>query len=119
MRLADQLAIEWEGEDIQVVGVIATMPQPYERSLRFEFDIERVLTPHAVVPGHVAISWWGTPERAGQRATLPELRADRPGSEMAHVVVERLARPRLADLLQCSGDCAVQCSALARQQIAI
>src|SRR6185369_2999557 len=75
MRLADQLAIEWEGEDIQVVGVIATMPQPYERSLRFEFDIERVLTPRAIVPGHVAISWWGTPERTGQRATLPELRA--------------------------------------------
>jgi len=75
MRLADQLAIEWEGEDIQVVGVIATMPQPYERSVRFEFDIERVLTPHAVVPAHVAISWWGTPERAAQRATLPELRA--------------------------------------------
>ncbi|HEX3170215.1 MAG TPA: DUF4131 domain-containing protein, partial [Burkholderiales bacterium] len=65
MRLADQLAIEWEGEDIQVVGVIATMPQPYERSVRFEFDIERVLTPHAVVPAHVAISWWGTPDRAG------------------------------------------------------
>ncbi len=75
MRLADQLAIEWEGEDIRVVGVIATMPQPYERSVRFEFDIERVLTPRAIVPGHVAISWWGTPERTGQRATLPELRA--------------------------------------------
>src|SRR4029077_1965613 len=35
----------------------------------------RVLTAHASVPAHIAVSWWGTPDRAGQRATLPELRA--------------------------------------------
>jgi competence protein ComEC len=74
-RLADELPVAWEGENIQVVGVIAAMPQSYERNLRFEFDVERVLTPQAIVPAHIALSWWGTPDRAGQRATLPELRA--------------------------------------------
>ena len=74
-RLSDALPIAWEGEDIQVVGVVAAMPQPYERSLRFEFDVERVLTPQAVVPAHIALSWWGSAARDGRAATLPELRA--------------------------------------------
>ena len=74
-RLADALPVQWEGADIQVVGVVATLPQPYERSLRFEFDVERVLTPDAVVPAHIAVSWWGSPARDGRPATFPELHA--------------------------------------------
>src|SRR5215471_13614406 len=42
-RLADELPAEWEGRDIRVEGVVAGLPQPSERSLRFEFDVERVL----------------------------------------------------------------------------
>ena len=74
-RLADALPVSWEGADIQVVGVVAALPQPYERSLRFEFDVERVLTPDAIVPAHVALSWWGSPARDGKPATFPELHA--------------------------------------------
>ncbi len=74
-RLADELPVEWEGEDIQLVGVIAAMPQPYERSVRFEFDVERVLTAQAMVLAHIAVSWWGRRIAAFSVATLPELRA--------------------------------------------
>ena len=74
-RLADALPVQWEGADIQVVGVVAALPQPYERSLRFEFDVERVLTPDAVVPAHIALSWWGSAAREGRPATFPELHA--------------------------------------------
>jgi competence protein ComEC len=74
-RLSDALPAQWEGADIQLVGVIAAMPQPYERSLRFEFDVERVLTPYAEIPAHIALSWWGSPARDGKPATLPELHA--------------------------------------------
>jgi len=74
-RLSDALPAQWEGADIQLVGVIAAMPQPYERSVRFEFDVERVLTPHAEIPAHIALSWWGSPARDGRPATLPELHA--------------------------------------------
>ncbi|MDB5812274.1 MAG: internalization-related competence protein ComEC/Rec2 [Betaproteobacteria bacterium] len=74
-RLADELPVAWEGESIEVVGVVSAMPQAYERSVRFEFDVEHVLTPGADVPTHIAVSWWGTPERGAQRATLPALRA--------------------------------------------
>jgi competence protein ComEC len=75
LRLDDALPAQWEGRDIQLVGVVAAMPQPYERSLRFEFDVERVLTPEAVVPAHIALSWWGSAARGEQPATPPELRA--------------------------------------------
>ena len=75
LRLADALPVQWEGADIQVVGVVATLPQPYERSLRFELDVERVLTPDAVVPARLAVSWWGSQARDGKPATLPELHA--------------------------------------------
>src|SRR6188474_2015008 len=55
-RLGDALPPEWEGRDIAVVGVVAGLPQAYERGVRFEFDVERVLTPEAVVPRRVVLS---------------------------------------------------------------
>ncbi len=75
LRLDDALPAAWEGRDIQLVGVVAAMPQQYDRSLRFEFDVERVLTPQAQVPARIVLSWWGSPARDDKPATLPELRA--------------------------------------------
>ncbi len=74
-RLADALPPAWEGADIRIEGVVAQLPQPYERSLRFEFDVERVLTPQAVVPARIALSWWGSAAGADRAGSIPELRA--------------------------------------------
>ena len=74
-RLADALPLVWEGADIRIVGVVAQLPQPSERSLRFEFDVERVLTPQAAVPAHIALSWWGSAGGEGRSGSLPELHA--------------------------------------------
>ena len=74
-RLADALPLAWEGADIRVEGVVAQLPQPYDRSLRFEFDVERVLTPQAAVPAHVALAWWGALPREDDSGSLPELHA--------------------------------------------
>src|SRR6185436_15845567 len=71
VRLADSLPAEWEGRDIRIEGVIAGLPQPSERSVRFEFDVERVLTADAVVPGRIVLSWWGSLAQAGKPATPP------------------------------------------------
>ena len=30
-KLADALPTEWEGRDVQITGVVASMPQPQER----------------------------------------------------------------------------------------
>ena len=60
IRLADALPSTWEGRDIEVIGVVATLPQRNERGQRFEFDIEQVLTAGAVVPRHISISRYHT-----------------------------------------------------------
>ncbi len=57
-RLADALPGAWEGKDIQVVGVVAALPQFSERRVRFEFDVEQVLTPQARVPRHIQLFWF-------------------------------------------------------------
>jgi competence protein ComEC len=74
-RLGDALPPAWEGADIRIEGVVAQLPQPYERSLRFEFDVERVLTPEAVVPARIALSWWGSTTGGGRAGSIPGLRA--------------------------------------------
>ncbi len=58
LRLADALPERWEGQDIQISGVVAGLPVSNERGLRFEFDVEKVITPGAQVPGHIQLSWF-------------------------------------------------------------
>jgi competence protein ComEC len=55
-RLSISLTDEWQGRDIEVVGVVAELPRNHEHGLRFAFDIEKTLTPQAVVPPHVYLS---------------------------------------------------------------
>ena len=89
VRIADALPPEWEGRDIQIRGIVASMPQPYERSVRFDFVVETVMTERATVPRRVALGWWGTPARDGSPATFPEVHA----GERWQLTV-RLRRPR-------------------------
>ena len=66
-RLADALPTEWEGRDVALTGVIASLPQPFERGVRFEFQVERIGTAAAQVPQHLQLTWYSgfTPESAG------------------------------------------------------
>ncbi|MEO8418561.1 MAG: DNA internalization-related competence protein ComEC/Rec2 [Methylophilaceae bacterium] len=59
-RLSDALPAAWEGQNIQLVGVVASMPQQQERGERFEFDVERILTEGAVVPRHLSLAQYST-----------------------------------------------------------
>ncbi|MGH8685113.1 MAG: ComEC/Rec2 family competence protein, partial [Nitrosospira sp.] len=68
-RLADVLPHEWEGRDIQLIGVVAELPQANERSLRFAFDVEQVLTHGAVVPARISLAWYQ--ERGKHAETSP------------------------------------------------
>ncbi len=80
-RLADRLDPAWEGRDIMLTGVIASLPQPFERGVRFEFDIESAQPWEALVPRRVSLSWYNglmpeehqvvMPVRAGERWRLP------------------------------------------------
>ena len=88
MRMHDALPPDWEGRDVQVMGVVASLPQRYERSLRFDLDVERVLTPNAVIPSHIALTWWGAAAKEGERGSQPEVK---PGERWQLTV--RLRRP--------------------------
>ena len=85
LALADRLAPELEGRDVTLTGVVASLPQPFERGVRFELAVEDGVTagpaPTAIrAPGRVLLSWYNglTPEefqevlpvRAGERWRL-------------------------------------------------
>jgi competence protein ComEC len=58
LRLADALPFAWEGRDIELTGIVASLPRPAEKGTRFAFDVEAVGTPGAVVPPRVALTWF-------------------------------------------------------------
>ena len=85
-RIADALATEWEGRDIQLSGVVASLPQTNERGVRFEVDVEEIKTPQAAVPAHISLNWYK--DRREPEKPLPQLRA---GERWQFMV--RLKRP--------------------------
>ena len=74
-RLADSLPHEWERRDIQVIGVVSSMPQKDDRSMRFRFDIERVVTEGAIVPKKVALSWYKERQVDSVQKVFPAIKA--------------------------------------------
>lgn len=61
LRLQDALDVQWEGRDVVVQGVVAGLPQPGARAVRFEFLVEAVLTPGARLPQRVLLNWYAAP----------------------------------------------------------
>ncbi len=59
VRLADHLADDLEGRDVEVVGIVSSLPQHFERGVRFEFSPEQVLTPGAHLPARIQLAWYG------------------------------------------------------------
>ncbi len=51
IRLSDELPKNWQQKSVNIVGVIATLPEKTERGVRFEFDVERVLTKNTDLKG--------------------------------------------------------------------
>jgi competence protein ComEC len=74
LRLADELPLAWEGRDVQVIAVVARLPQPFERGVRFELEVERTLTPDAIVPKRVLVSWYGSWRKNAVDVDLPAIR---------------------------------------------
>ena len=75
-RLSDALPHDWERKDIQISGVVASVQPENERGIRFRFDVEQVLTEGAVVPRHLALSWFRTTRTAKTAdKSLPVLHA--------------------------------------------
>lgn len=91
IRLADQLAVAGEGQDVEVVGVVASLPQDFSHGTRFEFDLENGQkngpTVAFAVPRRVMLSWYQGRRDDEQFARQPV----RPGEQWRFTV--RLKRP--------------------------
>lgn len=59
IRLSDALPKEWEQKSINVVGVIATLPEITEKGERFQFNVEKIQTQGAKVPRHISLNFYG------------------------------------------------------------
>lgn len=82
LRLSDRLDPNWEGRDVTLTGVVAGLPQPFERGVRFDLDVEDAVAGQRAIaaPSKVLLSWYNglTPEefqevmpvRAGERWRL-------------------------------------------------
>ena len=57
-RMADWLASELEGVDLDVVGVVSGLPALSERSVRFELEVESA---GERLPKKILLSWYRTP----------------------------------------------------------
>ena len=97
-RLEDALPFAWEGRDVEVVGIVADLPQARDRGTRFLFDVERVEKPGAVVPPRLSLAWYPRSSSAG-RVDPPRLA---PGERWRLMVrlkrVRGLANPHAFDV---------------------
>ncbi|MEX5744818.1 DNA internalization-related competence protein ComEC/Rec2 [Massilia sp. X63] len=84
--VADALPPEQEGRDVAIVGTVDSLPHEFEGGTRFNVRVERTLTPGAVVPRRIAVSWYGD---AGNGNRIEE--GVQPGERWQLVV--RLQRP--------------------------
>src|SRR3989475_1038016 len=74
LRLSERLDPELDGRDMLASGVVAGLPQAFERGVRFDFDVE---SPETGVPRRIVLSSYGgfapddsqgvLPVRAGER----------------------------------------------------
>jgi competence protein ComEC len=86
LRLGERVAPELEGRDLEVAGVVSSLPAATERGLRFEFELE------AAAPGmprRVLLSWYRNPFADESPALLSA--AVHPGERWLFTV--RLRRP--------------------------
>ena len=84
--LAPSLAAQDEGRDIQIVGIVETLPYRFDQGVRFDLRVERTFDPQVRVPPHVALSWY-----AGRYGTRQAVGDVQPGQRWQLTV--RLQRP--------------------------
>ena len=56
LRLAQSLPGDWEGRDVAVTGIVATLPQNFGRGVRFVFEVEAPAG--GAVPRRISLVWY-------------------------------------------------------------
>ena len=75
LRMSQALPTEWEGRDIELIGVIDELPQADAQGVRFAFAVEQVLTSKATVPPRIALGWYKATIKELQGEPLPTIHA--------------------------------------------
>src|SRR5687768_9955571 len=88
VRMADWLPPELEGRDLDVVGVVSSLPAAAERAVRFEFEVESAAG-GARLPQKLLLSWHRS--AATEEGAAPLEQAVHPGERWLFTV--RLRRP--------------------------
>ena len=93
LRMSDALPADWQQKNLEIVGVVASLPEANERGVRFRFDVERVLTPDAThtlhVPRRISLSDYYSLKSISEIAT----QANRFHAGERWQLVVRLKRP--------------------------
>ena len=89
LRMADWLAPELEGRDLEVVGVVCSLPARMERGVRFELEVESAPGGEHL-PKKLLLSWYGNASFGEEQSASPE-REVHPGERWLLTV--RLRRP--------------------------
>ena len=87
-RMDDWLARGLEGRDVEIVGVVSSLPAPGERGVRFEFEVESASGAQRV-PGKLLLWWYRSASTESEPARLAG--AVHPGERWQFTV--RLRRP--------------------------
>ncbi len=74
-RLSDALPVAWQQQEVEVIGVVASLPEASTSRTRFLFDVEKVLTPRAVVPSHISLNLYPSSWRQVSQAPLMNLKS--------------------------------------------
>lgn len=69
--LRQELAPEWEGRDVTVIGTIDSLPSYFDTGARFNFSVEKVMAQGGespAIPLHLALAWY----RNGDQGQAPQ-----------------------------------------------
>ncbi|MEQ1597854.1 MAG: DNA internalization-related competence protein ComEC/Rec2 [Methylotenera sp.] len=68
IRLSDELPKNWEQQSVEIIGVVASLPEVTERGERFQFDVEKILTKDDTktlkIPQHISLNYYREVESA-------------------------------------------------------
>ena len=96
-RLAERLSPALEGRDIEVTGVVSSLPAVGARSVRFEFEIESAGPDGETLPRKVLLTWyrasrWSSPQTSSPQTPSPQVPSEWSFLDEAAAVLDDRAR---------------------------